>query len=481
MNHIKTTLGILLFLVVTLLISCKSSKDLVKESSIAIPENLSVAEDTNSIGQLTYAAYFKDPILVSLIDSALANNYDMLMAIQRIEIAKAGFKERKFAWLPSLNFLSGAGARKYSDFTMDGVGLYDQNLSPNVSGNQITPNPVPDMVVGFETSWEIDVWGKLKNLKKAALQKYLASEEGKKAFQSIMVSEIAQLYYKLISLDLELKIAKNNADLQTRVLELVKIQKQGGRANELAVKQVNAQLFNTLTFAEIIEQEIVETENLLNLLLGRFPQKIQRNEFLNSNELVANFSNGVPSNLLANRPDIRQNELFLLASNADAKAARAAFLPSINLSAFLGIQSFRSSVFLSLPGSIAYNVSAGLLQPVFNRNALKAQFKVRKAEQLIALYDYEKSIVTGVQEVVSQLNKIENYKKIVNLKKQEVDMLKEAVTISNDLFATGNATYIEVITTQRMVLDEEINYTRYQLEEINGAINLYKALGGGWK
>jgi outer membrane protein TolC len=134
-----------------------------------------------------------------------------------------------------------------------------------------------------------------------------------------------------------------------------------------------------------------------------------------------------------------------------------------------------------LPGSIAYNVSAGLLQPIFNRNALKAQFKVRKSEQLIALYDYEKSIVTGVQEVVSQLNKIENYKKIMNLKKQEVDMLKEAVTISNDLFATGNATYIEVITTQRMVLDEEINYTRYQLEEINGAINLYKALGGGWK
>jgi outer membrane protein, multidrug efflux system len=147
----------------------------------------------------------------------------------------------------------------------------------------------------------------------------------------------------------------------------------------------------------------------------------------------------------------------------------------------MGIQAFRGSVLFSLPASLAWQVGSGLLQPIFNRGRLKANFKAKKAEQLMALYSYEKSIVESFNEVVTVLNRIENYRSIIELKAEEVDLLKEAITISQDLFKTGNANYIEVITAQKNVLEEEINLVRYKREQLIGTIDLYRALGGGWK
>jgi outer membrane protein, multidrug efflux system len=274
---------------------------------------------------------------------------------------------------------------------------------------------------------------------------------------------------------------RNNIDLQQKVLEMVMIQKEGGRANELAVKQVRAQWFNTRTFAELLEQEIITTENLLNALLGRFPQKIERSDILTRQAFLTEIKPGIPSKWLLNRPDIRSTEMALLSSQADVKAARAAFFPTIQLNAFMGIQAFRGSVLFSLPASLAWQVGSGLLQPIFNRGRLKANFKAKKAEQLMALYSYEKSIVESFNEVITVLNRIENYRSIIELKAEEVDLLKEAITISQDLFKTGNANYIEVITAQKNVLEEEINLVRYKREQLIGTIDLYRALGGGWK
>jgi outer membrane protein, multidrug efflux system len=475
--------NIILFIALSMLyVSCKSSEKLVKQSSISVPGNFQQDSDTLSISDLKPRSFFSDEKLNQLIDTALANNYDLHIAIQRVEVAKASFRERKFIWLPSLDLTSGVGARKFGDYTIDGVGNYDTQFSTNLSPNQQIPAPaIPDYMIGFQSNWEIDIWGKLRNLKKAAYFKYLESAEAKKAVQTSMIAQVAQLYYTLVSLDLELKIVRDNINLQQQVMEMVMIQKEGGRANELAVKQVRAQWFNTRTFAELLEQEIVSTENQLNALLGRFPQKIERTNILTRQAFLSEIKTGVPSKMLLNRPDIRATEMGLLAAQADVKAARAAFFPTIQLNAFMGIQAFRGSVLFSLPASLAWQVGGGLLQPIFNRSRLKSNFRAKKAEQLMALYQYEKSIVESFNEVITVLNKIENFRSIIDLKAEEVNLLKEAIIISQDLYKTGNANYIEVITAQKNVLEEEINLIRYKREQLIGTIDLYRALGGGWK
>jgi len=465
-----------------IIVSCKNSEQLIKKSALKVPEQFIKPSDTLTIGELKPREFFADEKLNQLIETALTNNYDLHIAMQRVEIAKASFKERKFIWLPSLDLTSGVGARKFGDYTIDGVGNYDTQFSTNLTPNQQIPAPaVPDYMIGFQSNWEIDIWGKLRNLKKAAYFKYLESSEAKNAVQTALIGQVAQLYYTLVSLDLELQIVRDNISLQQQVMEMVMIQKEGGRANELAVKQVRAQWFNTRTFAELLEQEIVYTENMLNAILGRFPQKIDRSNILTRQAFLAEIKPGIPSRMLVNRPDIRATEMGLMAAQADVKAARAAFFPTVQLNAFMGIQAFRGSVLFSLPASLAWQVGGGLLQPIFNRSRLKSNFRAKKAEQLMALYHYEKSIIESFNEVITVLNKIENYRSIIDLKAEEVDLLKEAITISQDLYRTGNATYIEVITAQKNVLEEEINLIRYKREQLIGTIDLYRALGGGWK
>jgi multidrug efflux system outer membrane protein len=470
-------LSIIVFAI--LFLSCNSSKESVK-SAVNIPENFSTISDTNtSFKVFELKEFYKDTILIGLIDIALQNNYDLKTAISNIEKSKALFKERKFLLFPSLGFTSGAGVRKFGDYTIDGVGNYDTDLSQNVFGDRTLPNPVPDYLIGFESTWEVDLWGKLRNLKKSAKANFMANHENKKAIQSILIAQVATQYYTLLALDKKLAIAQFNSQLQFKVLDLVKTLKEGGRSNELAVKQVQAQYLNTLSLEKQIEREILEIENNLNVLLGRFPTTINRAKELTTDDFVYDLKLGVPSNLIANRPDVKQLELYLKASKADVNAARAAFLPSLNIGAFMGIQAFRTKVLFNLPASIAYNVTSGLAQPIFNRYALKANFKIKKQDQLIALYNYEKKIIGSFAEIVTHLNNININQLVIDYKMQEVAVLKEAVSISNILFLSGKANYIEVITSQKNVLQEEINSVDYQFKQIINHINLYQSIGGG--
>ncbi len=267
-NNLDFVLGIklltvLLSVLVSILIlnSCNIYKGLDRSTNeVNKPESFSFYSDSISDTiqyDLSYSNYFKDTNLLKLIDEVISSNFDLKKAIQIIEISKANFNSRSLAWLPSFNFTSGAGVRRYGEYTIDGVGNFDTNLSPNISGNKITPNPVPDYLLGVESSWEIDVWGKIKNKKKSALNNYLANEEAKNNLKIIIVSEIASKYYRLVSLKTKLDILEQNTRLQEKVLELVKVQKMAGNVNELAVKQIQAQLLNTKSFTNIIQQQVV--------------------------------------------------------------------------------------------------------------------------------------------------------------------------------------------------------------------------------
>jgi multidrug efflux system outer membrane protein len=462
-----------------ILLSCNSSKESTK-TTVSIPEKFTANLDTNpSFKVFELKEFYKDTILVGLIDIALKNNYDLKTAISNIEKSKAQFKERRFSLFPSLGINTGAGVQRFGDYTVDGVGNYDANLSPNVYGDRVLPNPVPDYLIGFESRWEVDLWGKLRNLKKSALANFMANAENKKAVQSILIAQVATQYYTLLALDKKLAIAQFNSQLQFKVLDLVKTLKEGGRSNELAVKQVQAQYLNTLSLEKQLEREILEIENNLNVLLGRFPTTINRAKEFTTDDFVYDLKMGVPSKLIANRPDIKQLELYLKASKADVNAARAAFLPSLNIGAFMGVQAFRANVLLNLPASLAYNVTSGLAQPIFNRYAIKATFKIKKQDQLIALYNYEKKIIGSFAEIVTHLNNIQINQSVIDYKLQEVAVLKEAVSISNILFLSGKANYIEVITSQKNVLQEEINSVDYQFKQVINHINLYQSIGGG--
>jgi multidrug efflux system outer membrane protein len=477
----KTYRNYTLLLVAAILVSsCKLTKPVQHQPAAGVPQTYTGQTDSSGIGSIKRSVFFTDKNLVALIDTAVLNNLDLKMAVQRIEMARSNVLFARGAMLPAVSAEISGGGRKFGNYTMDGVGNYDTNFSPNIDDNRRLPDPfLPDYFAGLRSSWEVDIWGKLKTQRKAAYVRFLATEKAKQAITTSLIAQVAGMYYELINLDTELDIIRKNIVLQESAVATIKIQKEGGRANELAVKQFQAQLLNTRSLEININQRIVETENQLNTLLGRFPQTITRSTSL---ELTfpQQVQAGIPSQMLRRRPDVQQAELEMLANYSDQQAARLAFLPSLNITAMLGFNAFKSNLIFN-PGSIAYNALGGLAAPLLNRKSLKAGQKRTEAASLEALYAYNKSILTGFQEVNSSLKKIENTQKISDFKKEEVAVLQQAVATSRDLFLTGYATYLEIIMAQRSVLEAELTLTDVQKEQYQALVELYRSVGGGWE
>jgi NodT family efflux transporter outer membrane factor (OMF) lipoprotein len=363
---------------------------------------------------------------------------------------------------------------------MDGVGNFDTNFSNNITNDRRIPMNLPDYYVGFQSSWEADVWGKLRNRKKAASARFFASEKARHLIQTILVAEVARHYYSLVALDSKLSIIRENVKLQETAVILIDAQKAAGRATELAVKQFTAQLLNTQSLEALVRQEIISHENELNLLLGRYPQPIARGESILEQALPSSLQTGLPSQLLIQRPDVKLAEFQLLAARLDVSAARAAFLPSFNLTTGLGLQSFTTRVLFNVPTSTAYSVLGGLTAPLFNRNVIRAEYRRASATQLESFYAYQQSILKAYQEVATQLAKIDNLQKSYQFKSQEVTALVEGVAISKDLFVAGMASYLEVVMAQKSVLTAEFDAIDSKQLQFNATIDLYRALGGGW-
>ncbi len=471
------TLAILLVLTGT---GCTHYKAATVTPKNNLPTTYANNVDTVDIAALAPKNFFSDPYLLDLIDTALASNPDVLSALQKIEVARTGAAYSRAFLLPSLNAEVGAALRKYSDYTMDGVGNFDTNLSPDINKDQRIPNPTPDYFLGFRSAWEVDLWGKLRSRKAAALARYMASTEGYRMVVTELVAQVATLYYKLLALDRQQNIVRKNIQLQENALEIVRAQKLGGRATELAVQQFQAQLLNTRGLLYTTAQEITLAETELNFLLGSYTRKIARDTSIASLPLPPALSAGIPSQLLTHRPDIREAEAQLLAVNADIRAARAAFFPSLNLSAYTGYNAFKTALLFD-PGSIAYGVTGGLAAPIFNRRAIKADYDRSIAEGRQALYTYQKTILTGFREVTNSLKGMDNYSRLYELKNQEVMSLNNAVSVANDLYLVGRASYLEVITAQRNVLDAELEMTNAKASIFLNAVSLYRSVGGGWR
>ncbi|WP_454801752.1 TolC family protein [Mucilaginibacter phyllosphaerae] len=459
---------------------CKNYQAVVTKADLKLPDTFTNSSDTLTVAALPVKQFFSDERLIRLIDTALANNPDMLSAMQRIEVARANLRFNASKLLPQVSIAANAGVEKYGDYTPNGVGNYDTNLSPNVSGDKRIPNPVPNYFLGFQSSWEVDLWGKLNNQKKAAFARFLASQSGYKLIITSLTAQVANLYYQLMSLDTELAIIKKNIALQQNALEIVKIQKQGGRATELAVQQFQAQLLRTKSLQFTTIQQIKETESQLNFLTGRYSGTIARDTSITAAVLPSALSAGIPAQMLLNRPDIHAAELELTAMNADIKAARANFLPTLNLTPYVGYNAFKAGLLFN-PGSFTYGILGGLTAPLFNRKALKADYARTVAESKIAVYNYQKAILAGFQEITNNLNGIENYRQTYEFKQQELQSLQSALSVANDLYVVGRANYLEIITAQRSVLDAELELANTKRNMFLSAVNLYQSAGGGWR
>ena len=477
MKNIRVAFGVVIS--VSLAFACAMPKAVSINKVEVLPPAFQKSLDSTSIATLPKKLFFPDPALQALIDTAIQFNADIQIALQRIAAAKAGFGIAQGITKPSLDAVVSTGVDKFGDYTMNGLGNYDMNLSPNIRKDQQIPLNMPDLFVGFRSSWEADIWGKLSNQKKAALSKYLATEQARQWVTTQVVAQVAGLYYELLALDKELEILQNNIKLQENAVEIVKVQKAGGRATELAVLQFNAQLLGTKSMLNVMQQRITATQNLLGAISGKYDFTIKRGKPITDIAIPEDIAIGIPAQLLVNRPDIREAELLLEAAGAELEASRKAFLPSLNISAYTALNSFKSSVLFS-PESLTYGLLGGLVTPILSKNMLKGNYQLASAAQQQAFETYRKHIIYAYHEVQTELSGIEQYKKVYQLKAQETKGLQAAVAASNDLYLGGLATYLEVITAQRGVLEAELEQINSKKTVFLYLIDLYRSLGGGW-
>lgn len=453
------------------LFSCKLPAPLLNTTKVNIPKTYSGPTDTTQ--QLASKdVFFKDSLLKKLIDDAMQNNFDLLAAQQRIEAAKSNVLLSRSALAPNVGINTFGSNTKYGRYTMDGAG---NATTPEV------PSPiVPSYMLGINSSWEVDLWGKLKQKRRAAQLRYYSTEMGKNLLMTQVLSEIAYRYYDLVAWDEELKIIKNNVKLQTDALATVKAQKAAGRANELVEKQFSAQLLRTKALEFGALQEIKRLENELLMLTGKEGYEVNRDTSIFSISANRLQSAGVPSQLLYRRPDLMQAELELKAAAADVSSARAAFLPSLSISANAGFNTYHPELFFN-PASAAFGVLGTLTGPLLNRRAVAAGYQQSTAANKEAWFKYGKAMQGAVYEVRTILNDLNNLDEQYKLNELETRELKTAVSISRDLYAAGYANYLEIITAQQNVLDAELKLVNTKRKLLVSNVNLYRSLGGGWQ
>ena len=456
--------------------ACKTPALLTKTENRAVPASFNNSPDSTNTGKLKWSEFFADSNLTALIETALKNNQELNINQQEIAIANNEIRARQGAYLPFVGIGGAAGVNKVGRFTSEGA----LEANTEIAEGRRTPDFLPNFLIGPTASWEVDIWRKLRTAKKAAVIRYQSSVEGRNFMITNLVAEIANSYFELLALDNELAIVHQNIDIQTNALNLVRIQKQAARVTELAVRRFEAQVLNTQGLQYGIQQRIVETQNRINFLTGRYPQQpIARDSQAFSKLLPSIVHTGIPSQLLENRPDIKQAELNLVAAKLDVKVAKADFYPSLNISAAVGFSAYKPALLLK-PESILFSLAGGLAGPWINRNGIIASYYSANSRQTQAVFQYERTVLNAYIEVTNQLSNISNLEKSYDTKAKQVEALTQSVAISNTLFGAARADYTEVLFTQRDALESRFQLIETKMQQLNAMVNTYRALGGGW-
>lgn len=399
------------------------------------------AADTVTIADLNWTEIYTDPQLQTLINYALENNTDLLVAMEKVREAKAAFKNAKLSFLPS------AG------------------LAFPVNLNYSNGNAVVSYDASVTASWEIDLFGKLLNNKRKAQVALLQNQEYQQAVRTQLIATVADYYFNLMALDKQLNIYAITEKNWAVSVETIKAMKEGGMTNEAAVAQYEAYHASIAAAIPEIKSAIMRQENALSALLGDYPKNIERGK-IDEQKVDFDIKAGVPMQLLANRPDVKNAEYNLAAMYYNTNAARSAFYPSIVIDA-------------SLDWNTALNAVASLTQPLFYRGANKAKLEIAKAQEEEARLKFKQALVNASMEVSNALITYDaELKKEIERDKQIVALYK-AVEYTNELLKLGSSTYLEVLDAQQSLLSALITKTEDQLNKLNAITSLYHAVGGG--
>tara|TARA_Y100001972_G_C7654739_1_gene329584 strand:+ start:210 stop:1652 length:1443 start_codon:yes stop_codon:yes gene_type:complete len=467
---------------ILVLTGCKVQQIAQPENRLQLPEAYQGIE-SDSVrysSDIHWENFFKDERLNSLINTALQNNQDNQIALTKVNASRAAMLQARQGLLPYFSLNAGASQERFGDYTMDGVGNFDTNFSENLTEDKQIPDPYKDFFISAQFGWEIDIWGKLRNQRKAGMAMFLASEEMSRHIQTWLIAEVATNYYHLLALDQEIKTLNEYIRLQELALQLIQDLKEGGKANQLAIDQFEALSLNTRAQLQAKTRELYSAEFNLARLVGTLDYEMDRMDLDSAIVIQDQIIAGLPVDLIQKRPDLREAERLLQASNADVNAARAAFYPSINLMGLAGFNAFDFSRLFISPASSIYQFGGGLTAPLFNRRQIRTMFETSKANQQIALLEYEKRTLNAYLEVLDLINDMNTYDQQLKTKQYEVAVLERGIENSNTLFSVGYANYLEVINAQTRTLESAIELADLKAARLQTNVQLYRALGGGW-
>ena len=474
----STTYAILSLTMLTLptLTGCKSPA-LTADERIALPDTY-LQEGDSCIAQLSWRDFFPDEMLKAYIDTALANNPSLLQTLEHVSIARSQVRLGTGALLPDISLGIEAGIQRFGDYTMDGVGNSTTN-TPDLDPEKHIPSPYRNLNIGIQIQWEADIWGKLTHKKRAAVSRWLKSVEAQKLARSLLISETAGLYYDLIGLDKQYDILGDAIKDVQAAYQLTSELMKEGEVSRLSVDQFLSTRMRLEAERLAVKQQIGETERAFALLLGKLPFEVKRTSYKALRRFTFPLQQGIPASLLAQRPDVRAAELELLASKSDVQAARKCFFPSLTLGGSAGFNAFDLSHWFSSPASAVYSLAAGLTAPIFRRNEIRTLWENAKSNQRIALLNYHQQALQAYQEVVNLLEATQLTEQRRELKRQECMVHRRSVDDANELFRTGFAGYLDVLTANERHVDCEIEQVELNIHFCKLNALLYRSLGGG--
>ncbi|MDQ5987299.1 MAG: efflux transporter outer membrane subunit [Syntrophus sp. SKADARSKE-3] len=463
-NEMKRLLPVLCLLVMVL--GCTIGKD-YKRPEITSPKMWRFEEgEVLKAANAAWWDQFADPVLNELISAALVENKDLLIATARIEEYMGRYGVTRAGQFPQVGAQIDAGRQR---ITETGYSPIPSTISPTYYNFQGTLN----------ASWELDLWGKLRRATEAAKADLLSKEENRRAVMLTLTSSVAYAYVNLLNLDEQLRIARQTTKSRKESLNLFNLRFEGGVISELELNQVKSEYEQARALIPQLEKAIIQQENAMNLLLGRNPGPIKRGRTMAGLVLPA-IPEGLPSDLLERRPDIRQSEQDLISANAQIGVAKAAYFPTISLTGYFGAASTELSTLFTGPAKV-WSWGGSLTMPIFTAGKIKGQVQVAEAIQKQALYRYQQAIQTAFREVEDSLaDRLKSGEKLEAEGKQ-VAALRNYRDLATLRYENGYSSYLEVLDAERSLFNAELSYTQTQGIQFQALVSIYKAMGGGWE
>jgi outer membrane protein, multidrug efflux system len=422
--------------------------------------------DSTNIANLKWNELFTDPILQDLIERGLAENLNLKIVTERIAAVQATFRESELAFFPSL---SASLTRTENQLSSRAVNFPAGSIRLATSTNSMQLN----------TSWEADIWGKLKSAKKAAFANLMKEDATKRAIQTELIANIANAYYGLLALDKQLLVTEQTVANRKESVESMRALKEASYVTEAEVMQSEANLYSAEVLIPNIKKGIRETENLLSFLLGAPSTSVRRSN-LESQKTNEALQTGLPAQLLQKRPDVQQAEFALVAAFENVNVAKTYFYPSLTITAGGGFNSFELKDFFN--NSIFYSLVGGLTQPIFSKGRNEARLAIANADKNQAMYGFQQSLLGAGQEVSNALFAYNTAVEREGIRSKEIESLTKAVEYTKELLVySSNTNYTDVLNSEQALIVSKLNGVNDKLEQLQSVVNLYRALGGGWE